>query len=236
MEFFREGGQIQSGAVQKTGEHSGLSGPGLVGFSLVADMQGGVGGDACFSQSVSENAGVGLRGANLTGEGDGLETFAHSETLQYWVQAEVEVRKDVQGRQGGKAFERLGHVREEGPGFGSRKVSVEIVEERFDHRLWQGMANGRLECGFDDGLPPGAVVIGGRRRDGEEVGRVLLPRGSEAGFQNLGLQHEAVCFSPTRIGDADRFSQLEEGTCGVEKQALESHAGGRAPDYGVTLR
>jgi len=91
VEFFGKCRQIESGAVQKTGIKAGLTGPHEISFTLVADVQGGMGGDACLRQSVGENAGVWFGGTDLAGEGDGLEMLGNAKPLKDRVEAEVEV-------------------------------------------------------------------------------------------------------------------------------------------------
>lgn len=115
VEFFGKDRQIQGGSVQEAGVQTRLSGSHEIGFVFIADVQGGVGGDACLRQSVGEKAGVWLGGTDLVREGDGLKVFGDAQSPKNRVEAEVEVRQDVQRGDVGKALERLWDVREKSP-------------------------------------------------------------------------------------------------------------------------
>jgi hypothetical protein len=95
-EIFGEGGEGEVGAVEEKGVETGLGGAFEIGAFFIADVQGGVRGDACFCEGVVEDAGVGLAGAGLAGEGDGAEKRGDLEAFEDGDEAEVEVGQDVE--------------------------------------------------------------------------------------------------------------------------------------------
>ncbi len=135
-EIFGEGGEGEVGAVEEKGVETGLGGAFEIGAFFVADVEGGVRGDACLREGVVEDAGVGFAGAHLAGEGDGAEERGDLEAFEDGDKAEVEVGEDVEGGDLGELFESGGDVWEKLPGVGLGEVLVEVVEEGVDDFWW----------------------------------------------------------------------------------------------------
>jgi hypothetical protein len=222
-EIFGEGGEGEAGAVEEIGVETGLGGAFEIGAFFIADVEGGVRGDACLGEGVVEDAGVGFAGAGLAGEGDGAEKGGDLEAFEDGDEAEVEVREDVEGGDLGELFESGGDVWEELPGVGFGEVLVEVVKEGGDDFWWQRGACGGLEGGRDDGKPPGAVVIGRDKAFGVEGLGGGFPGAAEGGFERGGVERQAVGCGDAGIRMSDGLGELEKGACRVEEQAVKNH-------------
>lgn len=230
MEFFGKDRQIQGGAVQEAGVQTRLSGSHEIGFAFIADVQGGLGGDACLRQSVGKKAGVWFGCADLAGEGDGLEVFGDAQSLKDRVEAEVEVRQDVQRGDVGKALERLWDVREKSPCGGLRKMVVQFREQWIQSGVFDGRAQGVLESALHNAAPPRAIIVEGGGLAGEESCEVLFPGLPKGSVQRGWIAAERVFSRDARIGGTDGLSQMKERSCDVQKQASERH--GSVPGLG----
>ncbi len=132
-------------------------------------------------QSVGEKAGVWLGGTDLAREGDGLKVFGNAQSPKNRVEAEVEVRQDVQRGDVGKALKRLWDVREKSPCGGLRKMVVQFREQWIQSGVFDGRAQGVLESALHNGAPPRAIIVERGGLAGEESCEVLfpgLPKGS----------------------------------------------------------
>jgi hypothetical protein len=181
-EIFGEGGEGEVGSVEEEGVETGLGGAFEIGAFFIANVEGGVRGDACFCEGMMEDTGVGFAGTGLAGEGDGAEKRGDLEAFEDGDEAEVEIGEDVEGGDLGELFECGGDVREEFPGVGLGEVLVEVFEEGCDDFRGERGACGGLEGGRDDGKPPGAVVIGRDAAFGVEGLGGGFPGAAEGGF------------------------------------------------------
>lgn len=139
-EIFGEGREGEVGTVEEEGVETGLSGAFEIGAFFIADVEGGVRGDACFCEGMMEDTGVGFAGAGLAGESDGFEIRGDVEAFEDGDEAEVEVGENVEGGDLGELFQGGRDVREKFPGVGLGEVMVEVVEEGGDDFRREGGA------------------------------------------------------------------------------------------------
>lgn len=69
--------------VEEDGNHPRLGGAEDVGVVVVADVEGGLGGDACLGEGMLKDGGVGFEGVDFSGGEDQVEVVGDAEGLEF---------------------------------------------------------------------------------------------------------------------------------------------------------
>jgi hypothetical protein len=247
----REEQEIVFGPVDLEGMEAGAGGTQDIGDGFIADVEGLLGVGAGQMERVAEDAGIGFGGSGEAGEGDGLKAIGDTEPANDGVQAAIEIGQEVEIEARAQRVQGGGRVIEEGPGGGLLEVLVEIREECGEEGFLQGGVQQVIESAANEGLPPGAVVVGSGGAFRVLRWRQFFPRGPERLLELGGIDSEAVAGGDAGVGDPDGLREPDEGSGRVKEEAadhtgplLEREAGGRtgkmkrafAADQGITLR
>ena len=197
-----------------TGAQPAGPGPFDVERKGIADMDDFRGGAIDGFECVSEDERRGLPGAGVGGRNDGLEKRGEVESAEDGMEPPVEVgdHRELEPRVA-RSMEEL-----EGFGVDFPCLGPGVVVEKF---LKGGIADGLVECGFNQRPPPPAFGLVAVVR-GLKIGLVHgAEAGAEAALEVFGGVMDAVTSQKAGINGTDGLGEIDEGAGGIEEQGAD---------------
>lgn len=175
-------------------------------------------------QSHSENPGVRLGAAHLTGNDQFLEPTVQSMTAQNAAQSSIKVRNDQQLMVRRQIPESVLHVCVDSPGLMAGKVLIQLLEQGADPVIRHRPVESKSETARNEGTPPRTVIV--RRWAAQIPPRRshFRPSALEGGADLPGIHGNAMPPGKSCVGFIHRFSEVDERSCGIEKYGFKWHA------------